>query len=323
MTIPDNKIIDILEKYNFKGMRKGVNNNIICFCKFHDNHVSPSFSINTKTGLWCCFSGECALKGNLPKLIMTLEHCSYDDAIKVLFDGNESAIYDMMLDGLDFSEKILEEKKSFKIELYPAELTSIPKWETYLRNINIEPSIALAAGLKVCKNKYCKDDINYYNKLIIPVYDKDNNVLDYELRKWMPDDLGKKVIYLPGSKMSKWVYGFNIIDNNPSTAILVEGVKDVLTIIGYNYFALGLFGTKICKDKVNFLIKSGIKKVIIMLDDDEAGQTAQKKIAKLCSDYFDVCQVFLPDGKDPNDTSKEEFENFVKKNPVLREAYNE
>lgn len=98
-------------------------------------------------------------------------------------------------------------------------------------------------------------------------------------------------------------------------------MKDVLTLIGYNYFALGLFGTKITKEKIRMMLSSGIKKIIVMLDDDAAGHEAQKKIVKECVNYFDTDEVFLPKGKDPNDFSENDFYfDVVDHNLVLNEA---
>lgn len=321
MKISEKKILDILEKYEFKGMRKSTGGNVIAFCPFHENNKTPSFSINVKTGLWCCFSGECGAKGNLVKLIMKLESCGYEEALKVLYEGSENIVYEMMLDNLDFSgEQKIEKSNPLNIKLYPAEIESIPGWKKHLEKINIKPEIAIKAGIKLCKNKYAKDDMVYLNKLIIPVYDKNRNLLDNELRRWLPSDLGKKVIYLPGSKMKELVYGFGIVRDYPSTCIIVEGTKDALTLIGYGYFCLSLFGTKISRQKIGMMLSSGIKKVIIMLDDDDAGIKAQKKIAEECSNFFDTVEVKLEQGKDPNDLTEEEFLEVVRNNPVIKEA---
>lgn len=316
MKIPEKKILDILEKYNFKGMRKGVNNNIICFCKFHDNHKTPSFSINIKTGLWCCFSGECGLKGNVVSLIRELEGCSYSEAIKILYDGNESAEFLMMIEDLDFSEEVIEEKKPFNIDLYPAELESIPKWKEYLKNINIKFHIAKKVGIKISKNTY------YRNKLIIPIFDASRNILDYELRRFHPEDFEKKVLYLPGSRMKELVYGFGLFEEHPKTCLLSEGIKDVLVTFGYGFFCLSLFGTKITPQKINMMLSNNIKKILLCLDNDEnqAGQIAQEKIARVLKDYFEVEEIFCPKNKGLNDLNDEEFIKLVKDFPCINEA---
>ena len=314
--LKEGRILSILEKYKFKGIRKSVGKNIICFCPFHDNKHTPSFSLNLKTGLWCCFSGECDLKGNFVKLIMKLERCNYEDALKIIYSGSENLVYESMLDNLNFDKEMKEKKDIPYIDLKPCMLESIPKWEYYLNKINIKPEIAKKAGIEVSKNKY------YYNKLIIPVFESNDkkNILDVELRKWLPQDLEKKVLYLPGSEMKKWVYGFGLYPKAPKTAILVEGVKDVLTIMGFGFFALGIFGTKMSKEKINMLLKNGIQRVIISLDSDDAGNEASKKIEKEMSNYFEVFKINLPQGKDPNDLNYEEFLNLINKNPIIKET---
>lgn len=46
--------------------------NLLCYCPFHKNTDSSSFSVSKDTGLYLCFSPICDERGNLPKLVATM-----------------------------------------------------------------------------------------------------------------------------------------------------------------------------------------------------------------------------------------------------------
>ena len=48
------------------------NNDYICYCPFHDNKYTPSFSISKITGLYICYNPTCDARGNLEQLISHL-----------------------------------------------------------------------------------------------------------------------------------------------------------------------------------------------------------------------------------------------------------
>lgn len=41
----------------------------LCFCPYHYNRNTPSFSVGKTNGLWICFNGSCGRSGVLPQLI--------------------------------------------------------------------------------------------------------------------------------------------------------------------------------------------------------------------------------------------------------------
>jgi DNA primase len=41
----------------------------ICFCPFHNNTETPSFSVSKATGVFLCFNAMCSERGNLIELV--------------------------------------------------------------------------------------------------------------------------------------------------------------------------------------------------------------------------------------------------------------
>jgi len=50
-------------------VRGETDTNLLCFCPYHKNTDSPSFSVAKDTGLYLCFSPICDERGTLPKLV--------------------------------------------------------------------------------------------------------------------------------------------------------------------------------------------------------------------------------------------------------------
>lgn len=54
----------------------------ICFCPFHSNRNSPSFSISKDSGLYMCFSAACEAKGNVIRLVQEIGRLNYYAALR-------------------------------------------------------------------------------------------------------------------------------------------------------------------------------------------------------------------------------------------------
>ena len=73
------------------------------------------------------------------------------------------------------------------------------------------------------------------------------------------------------------------------------------------YYALGLFGTG-SYTQYRELKRSGIRKFILCLDGDRGGRLGTKRFIEAMKEDVLVDVVEMPEGKDLNDLSKEEFE---------------
>jgi DNA primase len=77
---------------------------------------------------------------------------------------------------------------------------------------------------------------------------------------------------------------------------------------------VAILGSELSDEQYKLLIGK-CKQVFLMLDNDknQSGQKASKKIAERLKNDFIVKVCSLPDGKDPNDCSKEEITESVVK----------
>lgn len=83
-----------------------------------------------------------------------------------------------------------------------------------------------------------------------------------------------------------------------STMVLVEGQRDALRLINEGIPAMCIFGTQsIGYDKVKLLELAGVRRLIPMLDGDDAGITGTQKIEEAASGMFQIQTLKLWDIK--------------------------
>ncbi|MCM1260604.1 MAG: CHC2 zinc finger domain-containing protein [Staphylococcus sp.] len=298
----------ILQNYGIQNLKKS-GDEIICCCPFHKEQ-NPSFSINSKTGSFICFSGKCGLKGDFYRFKSLIEGITYDEAKKEL-QLNHSQFYyrNLISESLDN----LKEQEEFKIEenhTETLEVRSIFDFNDYkevLTDINISEPIAKQVGLSICMQK------PYKGRLAVPII-KDN-VVYWELRD-LTKTSDRKCLYTKGTKVGKLL--FFVRANEDKIIFLCEGTKDVMTTAGFGFNACCCFGLNISEKQIALILKNGFNKIFILYDNDEAGFNGMKKNFHFIKKYIDTEFILYPENfpyKDPNEIkTKEEFIEVLKYN---------
>ena len=106
--------------------------------------------------------------------------------------------------------------------------------------------------------------------------------------------------------LEKPVYVLFELGENSNIVILCESIFNALTCYVYGYKALALFGTG-TKLQLNTLKTLGVKEFVLGLDPDEAGIRGAKKLKNALKSVAIIRTMGIPEGKDINDLSKEEF----------------
>ena len=117
--------------------------------------------------------------------------------------------------------------------------------------------------------------------------------------------IGGKSFYLP-KDITKSVYGLYELPNNAKTVIIAESCFNVLTSYVYGVPALGLLGTG-SGSQLDVLKTLGVSEFVIGTDNDEAGDKGANRIRKALSQVAIIRRMHLPEGKDINDLTKDEF----------------
>lgn len=147
-----------------------------------------------------------------------------------------------------------------------------------------------------------------YRCITFPIRDETGNTLFIARRS-----VDTKFFHYP-KEVVKPVYGIYELkqfygDNIPNTVIICESMINALTCWSYGKPAVALNGTG-TPYQYNQLRKLPVRKFILGLDPDDAGNRGRSKIHKYFENSRLITDFIIPSGKDINDLTKEEFDSL-------------
>ena len=151
-----------------------------------------------------------------------------------------------------------------------------------------------------------KFDIGYdknTNCITFPVKDENGNCLFVARRSVI-----SKFFNYPNN-VEKPVYGLYELPKDCDEVIICESMINALTCYVYGKPAVALNGTG-TDYQINQLKKSNIRKFILALDPDVAGRKGAANLRKHLAPYKIITEYKIPEGKDINDLTEEEFKNL-------------
>lgn len=118
-----------------------------------------------------------------------------------------------------------------------------------------------------------------------------------------------KRFYMPND-IQKPVYGIYELPQNCKSVVVVESCFNALTSVRYGRPAVALLGTG-TPYQIEQLKQLGVREFILGFDPDEAGERATRRLKKALKSVALVWQFEgIPEGKDINDLSEEEFNSL-------------
>ena len=248
----------------------------VIICPLHEDR-NPSFFFNLDNQLFHCFA-ECLRGKGIGQLKyqLTGEAAKYSDVIPLPITA----------------------KRSFlpRIPLLPLAINN--EGEKYL----------LGRGFILDTIK--KWNLMYWsepNGIIIPI-----EKVGYVLRYINPEGKNKKYKYIAGTKIESTLFGIEKFKNINHSVIIVEGAFDVIYMhqLGFKN-ALGILHSDISEEQIKIL--KGVTSIIYLLADRDLGGTGiEKKIVPRLRRDFIVKVCKLPEGNDPNGSTREEIEKALK-----------
>lgn len=305
--------------------------NFFGVCPFHQDH-SPSMSVSKEKQMYKCFS--CGAVGNVFTFIQNYENVSFGEAINIIaskvgynlsvaipkkMDEKYKKEYEIMEIALKYYENNLNTSKGEIAKKYLKE-----------RGISEEDIKTFDIGLALNNNSLNKllDKKGYnfkemkelglvseknnvydifFDRILFPIHNLDGKVVAFTGRVFNSNASPK---YL-GSKETKIYKKSNILFNYHRAkehiklnkeVIIVEGNMDAIRLyINGIKNVVALMGTALTKEQIE-IIKKLRCKVILMLDNDNAGQKATYDNSLLLEkEKIDVYAVRLSGEKDPDD----------------------
>lgn len=306
-------------------------------CPFH-NEKTPSFKVDTSTGLYYCFG--CHKGGNAITLLKEKENMSGFEAVKELARRVGMELPDS---GYDKAED--ERKKAVRQRLYNANRDAarfffecLKKSNTalsYLRRRGLKDDIIARFGLGYAPDSwnalpehlkslgYSEDELIkaglarrsekgtlysfFRNRVIFPIIDERGNVLAFGGRTMGNDDpkylnTGDTPVY----NKRRQVYALNMLKKGTLHDIIItEGYMDVISLHAAGVDnAVATLGTALTEAQAR-LLKRRTSIIYVSYDGDSAGQNATLRgLDILAREGLEVRVIRLPDGLDPDDYAK-------------------
>lgn len=210
----------------------------LCKCPWHDDSGKPNLYINSASGLFLCMS--CGKKGHLDQVGLPTPLQSTE--------GVRDRLRAMTA-------------KATGPKTYP---------ESWLRQFDFpHPYWTEERGLDA--HTVARFGLGYdvqTNRMTLPLRDYRGNILGVTYRRL--DDQRPKYINPKGYPLGRHLYGAWLVEEQSKVA-LVEGQVDAIKCWSERVPAIALMGSRLTQDQRKVLQRLGIRKVVLMLDNDSAG----------------------------------------------------
>lgn len=268
---------DILQHYNITQWTDE-SDSWRCACAIHKGNNPSAFVWNYQTGLWYCFTG-CQCGGDVFTFVAAMEDMSLLHEFKVVVTKCAEIMH------IDISNMELGERAD-------AHIKELRSWMKYMaKKNNISPKYDMKklgslyalnsyrnftketlSHFKAC---YCKE----YNRIVIPIYDKDGICIGASMRRVDESEKAKWLHRPKNIEMGEVLYNFDSESEN-TTAMIMEGPFDVWNMHESFKSALvdllATLGAHLTEAQEELLL-SKYTKVVLAYDNDKAGKEATKK----------------------------------------------
>ncbi|MBO5096358.1 MAG: DNA primase [Bacilli bacterium] len=322
-------IVDIISDY-LPLTQKG--KNFFGVCPFHDDH-SPSMSVSSEKQIYKCFS--CGAAGNVFTFVQNYENISFIDSVRMVA---EKIGYNIVIEETKKPVKNANLYKAMELsEMFfknNLNTSSGIHAKKYLEERNINENIIseFNIGLSLPEKKslynllekkgFSNSDLRkiglinidgvdiydtFVNRIMFPIHNLDGQVVGFTGRIYNSDSDTKYYnskesdIFKKGQILFNYHRAKDFIKEKREL-IIVEGNMDAIRMYSMGFKnTVALMGTNLTKDHIE-IIKKLRSKVILLLDNDDAGEIATLNNGQaLENNNIETFVVRLSDYKDPDD----------------------
>lgn len=281
----------------FKDIRYGATD-IMVTCPFHDggNENTPSMGIVTENkpgveaGLSHCFA--CSWTGDFSKLIEPFIPDTFVNGEEWL--AKRFGTDYLPTRELKFGSRSIPERPQY---VSPHFLEQFDTYHAYLKNRGISQSVASLFDVRV-------DAVR--GNILFPVKDAEGNILYIAHR-----NMHEKRFHIPVG-VKKGLYGVYELTKGrigSNDLIVCEGVFDAMSATEFGAHSIALLGTG-SKEQFELVKQLLPRHIILAFDGDHAGAIATVRAYEHLSGHKMISQLVVPEGKDLNDLTYEEFHSL-------------
>ena len=282
-------------------------NDFLCYCPFHSNRHTSSFSVSREKGAFICFNPACGESGTLIDLVKRTMQKNDFESLRFI------------------SAKETESLENFD-ELLAEAMEDKPKFEEFstetLERLHADLDINKAASDYLESRKINKDSMKYFslgysssmNMIVTPVHSPDGMPIGIVGRS-IEGKSFKNSTNLPKSKTLFNIHRAKKIGDH---VIIVESNFDAIRVhqAGFPNVVATLGG--FLSTEQQHLLNRHFNKITIMTDSDLAGRELGKSISSrlrmkdILWASYEYGKIYPHDSKDAGDLTDEEIKACIK-----------
>jgi DNA primase len=282
-------------------------NDFLCYCPFHSNRHTASFSVSREIGAFICFNPACGESGTLNELVKKILNKNEYEAIRFIsaketeslnnFDEVMASMFEDKPEFVKFPQNVLDNMYN--------ELGSNEIARDYFksRNINEESMHYFKLGYS-----------SKQNMVIVPVHSPDGIPVGLVGRS-ISEKVFKNSTNLPRSKTMFNIHRAKKIGDH---VIIVESSFDAIRVHQSGFpNVVATLGGHISPDNIN-LLNRYFNKITIMTDADEAGRVLGRNISNKLKNKdilwasYEYGKIYPHGVKDAGDMTEDEIRSCIK-----------
>lgn len=286
------------------------NNDFLCYCPFHSNRHTPSFSVSREKGAYICFNPSCGEAGTIIELVKKILHKNEYEAIRYISSKEAEAIenFDELLNS------IMEEKPDFTE--FPQETIDSLHDNLFTHNINMSQEYLMnERGINKESMEYFKLGYSVNMEMLItPVHSPDGLPIGLVGRSIN----GKRFKNSTNLPKSKTLFNLHRAKRIGSHVIIVESNFDAIRIHQAGFpNVVATLGGFLSKEQ-HHLLNRYFNKITIMTDADEAGRELGMSIANKLRNKdilwasYSYGKIYPHEAKDAGDMTDQEIVTCIK-----------
>jgi len=289
-------VSQILDHYHVDVLEDRPSNvNIYCSCPFHKGtgKTPQNFSINRINGRWVCFNPDCpAQSGSIIRFVQLSEGCTRAVAREML--KNKFAVKNIPWKRMLKAMKQLEAPAKagpLVVARWPKGMEPIPRNHPWIKRRRYR-----AKDFRPFKVSY---DATRPTHIFFPV------IFRHKLRGFTARDIRqdpyRKWEHDYGLPRRRILYNYDMAARK-DYVFVCEGPLDVIRLHRFGYAgAVALFGAKGTPEQIALILETW-DKVVVALDNDDAGNAGADKLCESLKKHVKFCaKLILPKGTDIDD----------------------
>lgn len=293
----------VLEDYGvMAGLRRSHGEQYRGRCPIHRGTGEDAFHVHADKNAFQCFS--CGAHGNVLDLVAALERCTVRQAALLLQQRYQ---VDTRIPRLvrPAEKGELVTKKRVPPEL-PFSLSGLDASHPYILSRGLRRETATRFG------------IGYYggpgllkNRLAIPIHDACGRLVAYCGRALSGE--GPRYRFPAGFAKSAVLFNYHRAARLAETGVVVEGFFDCMRVHQAGFpSVVALMGVVLSAHQIELLVRR-FRRIILMLDGDEAGRAGSRTAAAKLEAQCAVGQALVPPARQPDQMTDDEIQQILGK----------